>query len=311
MLDKKVAGSIFILLTFIYLAILVWIGSSDGYAFDISKYLDSLPTLLSLSFLSYFLRYSRLNWLITRSQRKIKFIMGFAAYLSGFALTASPGKIGELVRIRYFDLIGLPPHRTIAGFIYERTFDVLVVFLLCLVGFHSLKALYISSIFVFFVVLGVVTLVWNTSLVSSIFTRLRLATRFSSILSGIEDGLQGVRVWLTPLDIFMSLLIGLLAWGCAAVSFVVLLRAIGVDLETYLALSLYPLAVLVGAASMIPGGFGTTEAAIVTLLSMHGVPVDLSLLAAVGIRISSMWFSMLLGFLSIIFLELMQRYKRD
>lgn len=60
---------------------------------------------------------------------------------------------------------------------------------------------------------------------------------------------------------------------------------------------------LSGAASMIPGGVGTTEVAIVAPLSTFVVPLDVATLSAIGICIASLWFSVFCGFLSLFSLE--------
>ena len=61
---------------------------------------------------------------------------------------------------------------------------------------------------------------------------------------------------------------------------------------------------LVGAISMIPGGFFSTEAAIIFLLSLVNVSVDQAIVAAITIRVSTIWFAMLCGLLSTILLEM-------
>lgn len=305
-MNKKFGFSIFVLLTLIYVGILVWIDSSGGSYLDVSKFLSILPVLLGLCFFSFFLRYLRWHWLIYRCHGEISFAKGFAAYLSGFALTASPGKVGELIRIRYFKFIGVPSSKVFAGFIYERTFDVFVVFLLCIVGLGDLNAIYVAAFFVLLVMAIVLLLVGNPTLIPQFLNRLgsfRLLAKFSV---GIKEGLQAVRFWMTPLDSAVAFSLGIIAWTSVAIAFVVLTRTLGIQVPFYEAFSLYPLAILIGASSLIPGGFGTTEAAIVALLSVYGVALEESILAAVGIRLCSMWFSMLLGFLSITGLELLE-----
>ena len=61
---------------------------------------------------------------------------------------------------------------------------------------------------------------------------------------------------------------------------------------------------LAGAASMMPGGLGSTEATIAALLTAEGVDLATAGLAAVGIRLASLWFSILLGHISVALLEI-------
>jgi len=55
---------------------------------------------------------------------------------------------------------------------------------------------------------------------------------------------------------------------------------------------------------MLPGGVGTTEATLVLVLGSYHVPTDLAVLAAVGIRIASLWFAVASGLLAVTFLEI-------
>lgn len=75
------------------------------------------------------------------------------------------------------------------------------------------------------------------------------------------------------------------------------------------AFALYPLALLIGAASMVPGGIGTTEAAIVFLLHSHGATFDTSALAAIGMRLTTLWLAIALGLFAIPTLETLHRAR--
>nr|WP_236251838.1 lysylphosphatidylglycerol synthase domain-containing protein [Stenotrophomonas maltophilia] len=74
-----------------------------------------------------------------------------------------------------------------------------------------------------------------------------------------------------------------------------------------LMLSIYPLAMLIGALSLVPGGVGTTEAAIVLMLGASGVEVDAALTVAIGIRLVSLWLAVIVGMLAMARLELAAR----
>jgi uncharacterized membrane protein YbhN (UPF0104 family) len=54
---------------------------------------------------------------------------------------------------------------------------------------------------------------------------------------------------------------------------------------------------------MMPGGVGSTEVTMVALLALHGVSLGVATLAAVGVRMGSIWFSVALGFAVLTLLE--------
>jgi uncharacterized membrane protein YbhN (UPF0104 family) len=69
------------------------------------------------------------------------------------------------------------------------------------------------------------------------------------------------------------------------------------------AFTIYPLAMLAGAASMLPGGVGSTELTIILLLGVYGVTFSIATIAAIGIRFATIWFAVLAGFICLGILE--------
>ncbi len=120
--------------------------------------------------------------------------------------------------------------------------------------------------------------------------------------------MAGCAIWLRPLPLLSSLFLGLAAWCSTALAFVFLLNALQLHVPFLEAFAAYPLAMLAGAASMLPGGVGSTEAAIVVQLQWHGVPLATALLAAVVVRFGTMWFSVLLGLVSLLYQEFKYSY---
>lgn len=144
----------------------------------------------------------------------------------------------------------------------------------------------------------------------STWLRRRKLVVLARLARTLRKGLTGCRAWLNAPDIAVAMALGMLAWGVVALSFAWLLAQLGVALPFGAAVSLYPTAMLAGAASMLPGGIGTTEVTIVALLAIHAVPVGTATLAAVAIRFSGLWFAIGCGLLSIGLLERSGRRNR-
>lgn len=304
-MKKKPALISFGLITFGYMMVLIWVDSRNQIFTELPGLLSLLPILISLSFLSYLIRYLRWYWLLSRAGNKTKVFSGYLAYLAGFAFTATPGKLGELLRIRYLAPQGVPPWRVIAAFVYERAFDLLAVLFLA--------SLAISQNNFFFFVLGFVVILLAVLIfvalnpawlnMASVYMRFYRLNKLARVCRILRDGLAGCRIWVTLPDILVSIVLGVLAWSITSFSFVWLLSQLSVSIPVLSALSIYPLSMLAGAASMLPGGIGSTEATIVVLLSLFDVPLATAALAAIGIRFSSMWFAVLCGFIALSTLE--------
>lgn len=296
----------FLLLSIGYVGALLWLDHGRGLLGGINGSAGILPALLLCSLLSYLARYGRWHWLMHRSGFCLPYRAGFFAYIAGFAFTLSPGKVGELVRIRYFHPMGVPAEKVVSAFVLERMLDLLVVLALAALAARGHDLL--PSVVMF--VLGILCVV---ALIASQPRRLlcvsdglrhrgmRAAARFLEVLA---HGFAGARVWLNPTDLLVACTTGLFAWGITAWSFYLLLEYLNLHVPLWEALPLYPLAMLAGVATMLPGGIGSTEIAIVLLLYRLGIDTSPAALAAVSIRLATLWFATLLGLISLLGIEL-------
>lgn len=302
----------FLLLTLGYAAVLLWLDQDRGLLSWLDRLYLVLPTLMLFSLVSYVLRYARWYWLLVRAKSRVPLLRGFVAYLAGFAFTATPGKLGELLRIRYFQPMGIQPEMVISAFVYERSIDVVVVFCIATLAAAKFGLIKVVVIFTVFVVTVALILAKFTRQLTYLvnFMERRNLRFFARVVAIFARGFSRINIWFTPFDLLVALMTGFAAWGTTAYAFVLLLDYLGETVPTLLALSVYPAAMLVGAASMLPGGLGSTEVALVVLLVGLGVSVISATIAAVGIRITSMWFSTLLGLVSVCMLELLPKSKR-
>ena len=98
-------------------------------------------------------------------------------------------------------------------------------------------------------------------------------------------------------------LVAVAAYGGQSLVFGLYVQALwpGIDLLT--AVYIFTIATLVGAASMIPGGLGATEATMIAMLMSRGVAPVEATAAAVAIRTVTLWFGILLGILNLMFIR--------
>jgi uncharacterized protein (TIRG00374 family) len=295
----------FILLTIFYVGALLWTDSKKEVFNQIPLLVNAIPALIGISFFSYLVRYFRWQWLLRRADYKVALGYGFLAYLAGFAFTATPGKVGELIRIRYFSRANVPASTSFGAFVFERAFDLIVVLLLASLVISQQKYFMIALSFVLIFLAFLILLALNVTLVNWIIRLFdSLGWRpLAKLTLVVQGGLSTCRFWFNPLDLLFCFASGLIAWGATAVGFLLLTQDLGISIDAITVFAMYPLAMLVGAASMLPGGVGTTELTIVLLLGACGVSTGVATLAAVGIRLATIWFAMLVGFMSVAILE--------
>lgn len=296
----------------LYLAALWYLDRDRNILSRLAELAAPLGACALLVLASYVARYQR--WravLVAQTHPPARWASGFAAYLAGFAFTASPGKAGELLRIRYFGWQGVPARTTLTTFIYERALDLLVITVLAIgaAGLIPLFGLLVAIILA--VLAGLSALAcwpWLARTARGLVDKLP-GTPVRRLGHFLVDG----AVALGPL-LRLRLLVPASAWGgvawlLTAAAFALLCVSVGVDLAWPLALGIYPLAMLIGALSFVPGGVGTTEAAIVLMLGANGVSADTALAVAIGIRLVSLWLAVLVGMLAVAALEWTSRQR--
>jgi len=285
---------------------LLMLDSQKGFFEFLPLALTQLPWLMALALITFFLRYVRWFFLLRSAGYSVPVWRGCLSYLSGFAFTATPGKVGELVRIRYFGRLNVNASRVMSAFIFERALDLVVVLCLASVWVVDRQMFGLAASFVSLILLAIGAVMFHPSwlqALGSVFV-LKGYQRLARLLLFLARGLAGCRVWLKPWPLFLSLLLGVASWSITAYAFVHLLNALNLEVPLLAGFSAYPLAMLAGGASMLPGGVGSTEAAIILQLQLHQVPFDKALVASVIVRLGTMWFSIACGFVAIIFEEL-------
>lgn len=289
-----------------YVVLLAATDSSRSVFARIGELAGVLPVILSASLVAYLLRFLRWRWLLMAGGYVTPAKAGFLAYLSGFAFTASPGKVGELLRLRYFAHMGVPHARVISCFVFERLMDLAVLLL-----FASLIATQAPD---FGVAVGFVTLVLVAVIIVAHSGRLRRIaqyglhaeglTRIALILRTLHRGIVETGQFLRPVTLASAAACGILAWGTQCASYSVALGLLGIELPWPVLFAVPPASMLIGAASMVPGGIGTTEAATVVLLASFGIDLDRAVLAAIALRLGSIYFAIAIGIGAAAWLEM-------
>ncbi|MGS0538024.1 lysylphosphatidylglycerol synthase transmembrane domain-containing protein [Xanthomonas oryzae pv. oryzicola] len=289
-----------------YVAVLVWVDNGNGTFSRLKDVWHLMLLAIVPVSLTYLFRYWRWQWLLRRKGHRVPMGLGLAGYLAGFALTATPGKAGELMRIRYFARMGIPTERTLGVFVFERASDLLVILSLSLLAasvFPTLGAL--AAVVLGFVCVLFGAAAWPALLDNLAGLTARLPGRWLRRLTHfcLAAALE-LRSCLDLPAFGQSMLAGFIALGLTSAVFVSLCVGMGLHLGLIVAFGIYPLAMLIGALSFVPGGVGTTELAIVLMLNRLGISTADAIAVAVAVRVVTLWYAILVGAVSLLAAEL-------
>jgi glycosyltransferase 2 family protein len=250
----------------------------------------SLPSLalpLGLSLLSYGLRFLRWRLILNGMGYRLPVKLDAIVYLSGFALTMTPGKSGETIRSAFLLQARVPIPNSLSAFVIERCLDVLIV--------ASIATALLASMMASLVLIsaGLALIMVLASSLSA--TRVqRLGSRWPRCRPLI-NALSVASATLTPGRILLYALLGASAWAAQGIGFFTIVQLFTQDIALSKAISIYCAGLFAGAASLIPGGLGVTEGSLAWLLHREGLDQGSAILSALVSRGCTLWLAVAIG----------------
>jgi uncharacterized protein (TIRG00374 family) len=280
-----------------YLALSLWAGWRDVTAALMRVGIPVLLGILGLSLLNYLLRFVRWQIYLKRLGHQVPWATSLRIYFAGFALTTTPGKMGELMRGVLLKPLGVPLIESSAAFFSERAADLLVILLLSSAVFWLYPNGTPLVIGLFGFVVGTIVLVQFPGWLHAISNWAESGTRarWKRAIAHLCTLVLGFRRCFHWTTLSSAVALGLIAWGAEAFAFHWLLGALGHPLHWSLSIFIYSFAMLVGGASLLPGGLGGSEAVMMALLIANGLPEAAAVTATLICRLATLWFAVALG----------------
>jgi uncharacterized protein (TIRG00374 family) len=220
-------------------------------------------------------------------------------FLAGFALTVTPGKLGEAVKAVLLRASHrIPMAKTAPIVIAERVTDLAALLLLALVGVFD------RDVDPRFLIAGAVLVVTGLVVVSvdpvakaaiRVAGRLPLLRRFAHRL---DDAHAHTAILLAPLALVSATALATASWFFECLAFWVVVQGFpGAHIGLQSATFVYATTTVAGALSFLPGGLGVTEAAMLALLIKKGTGIvhGTALAATFVTRAATLWFAVALG----------------
>lgn len=257
----------------------------------------------ALAFGNYLLRYWKWEYYLARLDiRGIPKLDSLLVYLSGFVLTVTPGKVGEvfksfLLNERY----RVPVAATAPIVIAERLTDVIGIVLLIFLGSMGFQGGLIWAIAGTALVVIALAAIGSAKVVRLATTLVeRLPGRLGAMAPKLSEAWESLRSMTSPRALVFPTLLSVLAWWLEGLALWVVLKGFDEPVPVALACFFYSTATLAGAIIPVPGGLGITEGALEEQLATFGqVSPATSTSAMILVRIATLWFAVLVGFIAL------------
>ncbi|RLI55768.1 MAG: hypothetical protein DRO87_08665 [Candidatus Thorarchaeota archaeon] len=300
-----------VILSMVVFALVGWYGRFDEVMTALSSipWYFVLPAMMALSLLNYIIRYAKWQYFLRRIDVNIPHSDSFAIFLAGFTLTATPGKIGEAIK-GYFirDIDGTPIAKTVPVVISERVTDLLALVILAVLGFAlgiSAGDELLSVLLLGGAVFGAAIVLGSGTFYNKILAKLTSVgplKRFQYSCDIIEGTMTGT---LSPRPMLLTTAISVPGWFMECLELWLLLTLLaGSSLSPIILLLsatfVHATASVIGALTFSPGGVGTYEVTSVVLLTVIlGVTTPIASAATILIRVVTLWFSVVVGFVAL------------
>jgi hypothetical protein len=249
------------------------------YGISLLRWLPILYGVMALSDTGRYWRWRLLLGQLGIGHRSWPDLLG---WFRSFALTATPGKLGELSRVQLLhEQLGYPRLPLVHGFVAERCADVAAMALLLLV---LLPAQVVGRLPSGELALALVLVSLSVAAAASQpVPRHRFKAMWQGWRHHLPSGLL-VRA-MVP-----AILISLLAWATEGMVLWLLVGLLApAPITIPVAITIYLLSATAGMASSLPGGIGVNEGTTVLLLVQQGVPAAAALPIAVLRQLITRW----------------------
>lgn len=264
--------------------------------------LEYIPLIIASQLVVLALRTLRNRFLLSSIGISIKFFRHILVYLSALAVVViTPGGTGEVLRSQFIKKeSGASIPTTAPLYFVERFLDIIAVLVVMIV---FLAFFPIREGFILWVVTALITILFYALVrrrrvfdaFEKFFGRFKLIKKYTagfgemhhSFSRFLSFGVAG-KGWLMSLPI----------WLMEAVTVYLAFFALGVEFEFMHASIVYFTSLAAGVLSLIPGGLVVTEGSMIGLLRAEGLMLSTAVALSLLVRISTLWFTTIVGIIS-------------
>ncbi|MEI7814363.1 MAG: lysylphosphatidylglycerol synthase transmembrane domain-containing protein [Coriobacteriia bacterium] len=255
-----------------------------------------LPLIVALSLVKFLMWYVKWDYYLALIDVHIPRLDDILIYLSGFSLSLTPGKVGELLRSWIMqDQFGIPAEKTVPLTLMERATDALAMGIIACLTFSSVGSNPLVVVVVLAVLFAVLFVLRRRSWVEAVLRRLERVRFLARFARKLDDSYESTHAISGPRHNVYGIMNGLVSWVAEGLVFYFILIAVGSPIAIPQALFVTSVAAIVGAISSIPGGLIANELSAIAILTLIGVPPSVATAATLLARLSTLWLGVTLG----------------
>jgi uncharacterized membrane protein YbhN (UPF0104 family) len=261
----------------------------------------------ALAFGNYMLRWLKWEFYLARlSIRGVGRLDSLLTFLSGFVLTVTPGKVGEVFKsVVLFQTHGVPVERTAPIVVAERLTDVIGIVVLIVAGSLGFSGGLLWAGLGASAVAVVLLVVSNRGLSLGLIGLVeKMPGPAGRIGPRLHHAYDSLAIMVRPANLVVPTALSIGAWSLECAALWVILQGFHQSTGLGLATFFYATSTLAGALVPVPGGLGVTESSLQGQLQELGhVEPAASTASMILVRFATLWFAVLVGFTALSLLK--------
>jgi uncharacterized protein (TIRG00374 family) len=247
-----------------------------------------IPLLFLLTSTGYLIRLARWLYFLRITGTGVDMKRNVLIFFAGLVASITPAKAGEIVKSGFLAKWH-PVAKTAPLVVAERGGDVVGLITLCLISSVSVlkNGAFLLILLIFLLFLFLLRIHATYAFISK-----RLPSRFSQYVMHIQSSFLSL---FSFEGLVVTLLSSTCCWFFECLTLYFTVTMLGASLHLLDAIFIFSFSTLLGAASLLPGGLGVSEASIFVLLTRMGIPSPEATSASLISRIATLWFGVFLG----------------
>ena len=265
--------------------------------------IEFLPIILPLVSFGWLALYFRWTILLKNSGYQLPHKKNFQIFLSGFPLSITPGKIGELLKCQLLkENFGTPRKITAPIILVERLYNAVGIIIISIFGIWYFDFSGIVILIATCILVGIFLTLRSKKLFSTIIEKTYKIKFLSKFSDSFTDSYDVINHSIKPKIFVISSVLSAIYWLLESIAVYFILQSFGIDLfEISDVILTYTTSIIIGVASFVPGGIGVAEGTLIGLLTANDLAFSTAVSLTIFIRIFTLWYSVFVGFIALKF----------
>ena len=262
------------------------------------EYLIPILSIVTISWIPLILMW---HLLLKKNGINIPFRKNILIWLSGSAMSATPGQLGALIKAQLIKtLYDIPITKTAPLVLVEKFYILTGAIIAGIIGIIILEINFNLILFAIAVLFVIFFLIYYRPVFEYSLKKITKLKFFSKYSDNIIDSYEILRNSTGPSIASICITLSISYWIIISFSVYLTLLAFGIETTTFLkTISIYTSSVIIGVITFIPGGIGITEGSLVGFFTLEGIDVSIALILSVVIRLTTLWYSVSIGFIGL------------